>query len=63
MASPFKAGDAVRQVVPAPIEGTVDSVTIDPTTGDRLFKVVWGDTDGDGVEESRYFREDEIEAA
>ena len=63
MASPFKKGDQVRQVLPAPIEGVVDSVTIDPDTGDRLFKVVWPDANGDGHEESRYFTEEQIELA
>lgn len=60
--SPFKAGDTVRQIVPAPIVGTVTEVTICPVEGERLFKVVWPDTNGDGAEESRFFREDEIEA-
>lgn len=59
----FKAGDTVRQIIPAPIVGVVESVTICPIEGDRLFKVVWPDADGDGIEESRYFKEDEIEAA
>lgn len=63
MASPFKAGDQVRQILPAPVEGTVESVTIDPNTGDRLFKVVWPDADNDGVDESRYFTEEQIELA
>jgi hypothetical protein len=63
MASPFKKGDVVRQIVPAPIEGTVESVTIDPDSGDRLFKVVWPDANGDGIEESRYFTEEQIELA
>jgi hypothetical protein len=63
MASPFKKGDLVRQIMPAPVAGTVDSVTIDPDTGDRLFKVVWPDANGDGIEESRYFTEEQIELA
>jgi len=58
----FKAGDTVRQIMPAPIIGVVAEVGICPVEGDRLFKVVWPDADGDGVEESRYFKEDEIEA-
>lgn len=57
----FKAGDQVRQILPAPIVGVVAEVTIDPNEGDRLFKVVWPDADGDGVEESRFFKEEEIE--
>lgn len=59
--SPFKAGDQVRQIMPAPIVGVVAEVTIDPNEGDRLFKVVWPDADGDGIEESRFFKEEEIE--
>lgn len=59
--SPFKTGDSVRQIMPAPIVGTVAEVSIDPNEGDRLFKVVWPDANGDGIEESRFFKEDEIE--
>ena len=61
MASPFKKGDIVRQIMPAPVVGTVESVTIDPDTGDRLFHVVGPDIDGDGHVESRYFTEEQIE--
>jgi hypothetical protein len=61
--SPFKTGDTVKQVMPPPIVGTVAEVTICPIEGDRLFKVVWPDADGDGIEESRYFTEDQIELA
>lgn len=62
-ASSFKAGDVVSQIVPAPIVGVVAEVGIDPLSGDRLFKVVWEDANGDGVEESRFFTESEIELA
>jgi len=61
--SSFRAGDTVRQIMPAPIVGVVKSVTMCPIEGERLFLVEWADEDGDGVPESRYFKEDEIEAA
>lgn len=61
--SPFKCGDTVRQIMPAPIVGVVSNITMDPVTGDRLFLVESPDEDGDGVAESRYFTEDQIEAA
>lgn len=57
----FKAGDSVRQIMPAPIRGVVTDIRICPREGDRLFKVEWPDEDGDGVAESRFFKEDEIE--
>lgn len=62
-ASPFKSGDRVRQILPAPIVGVVSNITMDPNTGDRLFLVESPDEDGDGIAESRYFREDQIESA
>lgn len=61
--SPFKLGDPVRQIMPAPIIGTVAEISICPAEGDRLFKVVWPDANGDGIEESRFFKEEEIELA
>lgn len=61
--SPFKVGDTVRQVMPAPVVGTVAEIGICPQEGERLFKVVWPDADGDGIEESRFFTEDQIEPA
>lgn len=59
--SPFKTGDTVRQIISAPIVGTVAEVSICPIEGDRLFRVVWPDANGDGIEESRFFKEEEIE--
>jgi hypothetical protein len=61
--SPFKVGDPVRQVLPAPIEGVVSAITLDPNDGSRLFLVVSPDADGDGQAESRYFTEEQIELA
>jgi hypothetical protein len=49
--------------MPAPIVGVVSNITMDPVTGDRLFLVESPDEDGDGIAESRYFTEDQIEAA
>lgn len=58
----FKKGDTVRQIMPAPIVGTVQRYDVDQETGDVQILVVWPDADGDGHEESRYFREDQLEA-
>jgi hypothetical protein len=60
--SQFKRGMTVRQIMPAPIVGIVTEIGICPNEGDRLFKVVWPDANGDGIEESRFFKESEIEA-
>lgn len=55
MATRFKTGEEVRQIV-TPIEGTVVERKVDGD--DDLFLVAW--VDADGSEHSRYFREDEI---
>ncbi len=60
--SPFKCGDAVRQITPPPVRGVVVDIQIDPVEGDRLFMVEWPDANGDGIAESRFFKEEEIEA-
>lgn len=57
----FKKGDAVAQVLPAPIVGTVDGFSLCQETGEVMPKVVW--SDADGVQHERYFREDELVAA
>jgi len=57
MASKFKKGDQVQQVMPAPVSGTVDGFMVDQETGDLLVHVV----DASG-ETPRYFKEEELQA-
>jgi hypothetical protein len=49
----LKKGDAVVQVVPAPIEGVVDGFALDQDTGE--VKVLVAYTDADGNAQSGYF--------
>lgn len=58
-ASKFKAGQKVRQVMPVPEEGHIIDIGIDKVDGDRLFLVAW--IDGEGNEQSGWYKEDEIE--
>lgn len=58
----FPKGTRVRQILPAPIEGTVERYDVDQETGKVQVLVSWPDSNGDGVPESRYFHEDQIEA-
>lgn len=55
----FAKGTPVKQIV-APIEGTVEGFQVDQESGDLQVLVAWTDADG---EHSRYFTEDQIEAA
>jgi len=57
----FPKGATVRQILPAPIVGTVECYEVDQETGDLQVLVVWPDADGDGHQESRYFKLDQIE--
>jgi hypothetical protein len=41
--SNFKNGDAVEQVMPAPIKGVVCGFALDQTTGDVAVVVTWQD--------------------
>ena len=59
----FKKGDTVRQILPAPIVGTVERYEVDQETGDLQVLVTWPDADGDGHAESRYFKASEVELA
>lgn len=54
----FKKGDAVKQVMPAPITGTVADFSVDRETGDVQILVEWSDQTGT---QSTYFTEDQIE--
>ena len=57
--SALKKGTAVRQVLPAPIEGVVTSFSVDSENGERLTKVAYINEEGD--EMSRFFKDSEIE--
>ena len=57
----FKKGDTVRQIMPAPVVGTVERYEVDQETGDLQVLVVWPDSNGDGNPESRYFKASEVE--
>ena len=57
----FKKGDAVRQIMPAPIAGTVTGFSVDQETGTVLTLVEFIDVDGDVAE--NYFQPDQITAA
>lgn len=57
----FKQGDAVKQILPAPITGVVDRFVFDPATGD--VDVVVRRTDADGHVHETVFGADEIELA
>lgn len=57
MAAKFAPGAAVKQVMPAPITGTVTSYQFDPNSGEIHYIVQ--DADGHG----RSFTEDQIELA
>lgn len=56
MASVFKKGDVLRQIVPAPAEGPVVRVVFDEEAGD--FTYVLDTPDGE-----RVFHEKDVEAA
>ena len=57
----IKLGTSVRQVLPAPIEGQVVSKQFVEATDCFQYLVEWPDTDGDGVPQSKWFNEGEIE--
>lgn len=58
----FPKGTLVRQILPAPIVGTVEKYDVDQETGKVQVLVSWPDSNGDGVPESRYFNIDQVEA-
>lgn len=55
----YPKGTQVRQVVPAPIEGTVDRFSVDQESGEVQYCVKWTDTAG--IEQERFFKGSEIE--
>lgn len=54
-------GATVRQIMPAPVVGTVERFDVDQETGAVQVLVSWGDDDGDGIPESRFFKLSEVE--
>lgn len=58
MATNFKKGDQVEQILPAPITGSVAGFGLCQETGDVSMRVVY--TDADGVEHERFFKAEEI---
>ncbi len=54
----FTKGQAVTQIIPAPITGTVAGFSLDQENGEVIVLVEYTDTDGN--DHSRYFRQDEI---
>jgi hypothetical protein len=58
--SQFKKGDAVTQVVPAPIEGTVEGFALDQDTGEVKILVEYSDSEGNT--HSGYFSQSDFTA-
>ena len=54
----LKKGDKVKQILPAPITGTVTGFALDQETGEVHAKVEW--TEGEDVH-SRHFKQDDLE--
>lgn len=57
----IKKGDTVRQIMPAPVVGVVTEFNVCQEEGTVLLKVEWPDTDGDGLPQSRFFKDSEVE--
>lgn len=51
-------GTTVKQVLPAPITGTIERYDIDQETGEIQYLVHWSDEAG---EHEKFFKEGEIE--
>lgn len=54
----FVQGEAVTQVLPHPIQGTVLGFGFDPNAGN--VTVLVGYEDADGNDQQRYFNQDEL---
>lgn len=54
----FTKGQAVTQVLPAPITGTVAGFSLDQENGEVLVLVSY--TDAEGNVQSRYFKQSEL---
>ena len=55
----FTQGQAVTQILPAPIQGNVAGFGFDPNTGNVTVLVVYKDAEGN--EQQRYFNQSELE--
>lgn len=55
----IKKGTAVRQIMPAPFEGTVAEFSVDQDTGELQYRVQCACEEGH--EHSKWFKEDQIE--
>lgn len=58
----IKTGSTVRQIVPAPIVGTVTERRFNDSADQMEYLVESPDTDGDGSPQTRWFLESQIEA-
>lgn len=58
----IKLGTAVRQILPAPIAGTVVKKQFVEATDTFQYLIESPDTDGDGSPQTRWFEEDQIES-
>lgn len=56
----FAKGKKVTQILPPPIQGTVDGFSIDQESGEVTVRVSYEDADGNQHE--RYFKESELQA-
>ncbi len=59
MAAKFKIGQAVQQILPAPVAGTVKRFVLDEATGEIIYIIGWV---ADGVEQETAFNESQIKA-
>lgn len=57
----FRKGDKVRQIMPAPVEGTIVGFSVDQETGDVQVQLAW--TDEHGNAQGTFLFEHELEAA
>jgi hypothetical protein len=58
---PIKLGATVRQIQPAPIEGSIIQRQFVDAHDAFQYLVEWPDTDGDGQPQTKWFEESEIE--
>jgi hypothetical protein len=58
---PIKLGTSVRQIIPAPIAGTVIQKQFVEATDTFQYLVESLDTDGDGAPQTRWFEASQIE--
>jgi hypothetical protein len=54
----FTQGQAVTQILPNPIQGTVEGFSLDQSNGEVLVLVVYKDEEGNS--QSRYFKQSEL---